>query len=58
MVKRVGVVDFEVDMAGSRKPRRVCHHVERNDPAELVGFTQEQCEEVNEYLVAWDGRQW
>ena len=26
VVKRVGVVDFEVDMAGSRKPRRV-HHV-------------------------------
>ena len=44
VVKSVCVVDYEVDMAGNRKPRRVHHVILREwHAAELVGFTQEQC---------------
>ena len=42
-------------MAGSRKPRRVLYGNmlrECHDPAGLVGFTQEQCEDDDEDLVA------
>ena len=40
MVKRVDVVDYDVYMAGGRKPRRVLHVNmlrELHDPAESVG---------------------